>query len=604
MHRPAVAASLDWGCRVLFNTGLFSYNGIPWTALYKSKLEARPIKDSAGRAVVFNEYTLQVSGHVTASPGTTTDLTMTLLRQKLQVPAAALIYSSKGFGALNVNVAGGSWDAAYGPWPELLAWDPVGNDQGALVTWRCKVLVPCEPSNKFLKKGILEWNYEESWDIDDDRYTVRTISGHLVIAATRPFVNSTTPPDRADNYRELLTPAPLVGFRRKEHYKESEDKRRIEFSYTDEELPAPLPPGTTRADVHHRFSWKAQPHGAPPLTGSLSGSLTVPAGQPKSAIWDGLFLILFSKLGLGRPGPTGALVPVAGSVDKAIAQSTYLLRSVEVDDDVFGRGASFRVEYWCVSKANATLSSFLAASQLWQPVGGVTWAKWQASLLGVSGPRGNAGLVGSGDVIVDLCSGGQPVLKAGSPPGKTPYKPPITRSGFKLPKLLLPQFSWLWYELRVRLIEDDRAVRHKPLKTKKPPTPVEPLDGFFQQGKAGNPPLQGIVGQGAAQPAARARGSAGAGVTSSTMDLIQQVGSPSYNLRLEGRAARIGYPIPTPRVKSVGGIPLTQAHQDVQQQQAATVSGLPIYTSTWVIDYILPDDPQGDLPMPVNPAMA
>ena len=77
--------------------------------------------------------------------------------------------------------------------------------------------------------------------------------------------------------------------------------------------------------------------------------------------------------------------------------------------------------------------------------------------------------------------------------------------------------------------------------------------------------------------------------------------APSYIFRLSGSGVRAGYTVPIPRVRTVGGIPVSQAGQDVSQEMLCLVGGVPIYRSTWTIRYILPDDPKGGLPLPETP---
>lgn len=81
------------------NSGTLSYNGRTFVSLYKSKVDVKPVKDSAGRALVAREYTLDVEGYVVASAitmsggnagqlSTTTDLAMSDLRIALEKPGA------------------------------------------------------------------------------------------------------------------------------------------------------------------------------------------------------------------------------------------------------------------------------------------------------------------------------------------------------------------------------------------------------------------------------------------------------------------------------------------------------------------------------------
>lgn len=575
------------------NSGTLSYNGVTWQSMYKCKVDCKPIKDSANRAVIAHEYTLDVEGIIAAAPGQTTDAAMTNFRQALQAPAGTLQLVSKGFGTLQVNMPGGQLrDAAYGPWPEVFSWRPIGNDQAAEISWRCVTQVPCESNPA--AKGILEYCFEESWDVDSDGYTKRSITGHLVIEATRSDVNSRAIPDNADAYREQIVPALLNGFRRTQQYKLSEDKRRLDFTFQDEELAEALPSGLSKAEVRHKVLFRYEQKTVP-MRGTISGTVTCPAGQPKAFLWGKIMLLCSSRA-----------IPGANGLKSTTGQPIrYWVTSFEIDDEMFDRSASFSMTYLIMQ---AFRPDFLKASQLWQQVPGTAWDIWTASMRQAFSARGVAGLAfaNSDDLIVDLC------LRQPPPQTKGLYgTTPSTKVGSDstpFPNYVLdPATSWLAYDLKVRLLEDDRIAVHKPLQQRSPPQPVPPLDGFLGSAETtavGAGPVR-QVGNSAGVAGLASGGSAvgvpGAGVTSSTLDLVQRVSAPNYTFILQGMGVRVGFPVPIPRVLSVGGIAVTQAWQDVSQDVLCMASGVPIYRSTWTSAYVLPASPQGGLPLPETP---
>lgn len=592
------------------NSGTFSYNTVGWTSLYKSKVQLKPVKDSAGRALVAREYTLDVEGAIGAAPGGTTDATLTKMRRLLEQPAGALLYNSKGFGTLNVNVPGGKlWDAAYGPWPEVLAWDPVGNDQGCLVKWRCTTVVPCEESPT--PKGIIEYCWEETWDIDEDGYTTRTISGHLTIEATRASVNSRAIPDNADAYRDKVVPDLPKGFRRvTQSFALSEDKRTLKFNFEDQEIPAPLPEGVTRADIRHRARWQMPSHGAM-MTSSIGGTLALPARTRKSDVWDKIVLIMRSRWPVG-----GRIVPNNSFIFQMMGISsgaiTFMLSEVEIEDELFGRATSFRASCALLGPCS-TPQNLLSANGLWQPIDGTDFVKWSNSIFGKSGsgkayaPRGMAGISfqNGDDAIVDLCGREGPRSISANAPGVTKKLTSRLQANRK-PGTLNPDNSWLRYRLKLRLLENDRIARHKPLQQKSQPKPVDAPLGFITDVPTSpglKPPQPNELGGYITQPGPEETTGMGPGVTSSTPDILQRVSAPTYTLRLEGEAVRLGYRIPTPRLGSVGGVDVTQLDQDVAQEMVSRLGGLPLYGATFRIDYALPKDPKTELPMPTNPAL-
>lgn len=597
------------------NSGTFAYNGVAWTSLYRCKVQCKPVKDSAGRALVAREYLLDVEGRLGATPGSTTDATLTTMRRLLEAPAGALTFSAKGFGTLNVNVAGGQlWDMSYGPWPEVLNWDPVGNDQACLVRWRCVTQVPCEENPS--PTGIIEYCFDMARDVDKDGYTTRTISGHLTIEATRRTPGSRALPDNADAYLDKVIPDCPLGFERTQKTQLSEDKRTIRFTFTDTQIPAPLPPGVTTADVRHKVRWEVSKNGAPPMSSTISGTIVLPVGTPKSQIWDKILMIMRSRWPVG--GSAGN-TPFATNLVGKTTRQTWLLSSIEIDDDVFGRGTSFSASATVLGDA-ATPQSILSSGGLWQAIPGTTFVAMRNSLFAAKGsgkpwaPRGMAGLTfqNSDDAIVDLCGRQDPPILKDKPSYKSLLKG--KRPPSRQPGEVDPDTSWLQYRLEVRQIETDRVVRHKPLGGN-PPRVQEPLTGFVTRTK-GRPALSGFITQtGRPGPVGTTTSGAGggngpesttaqtAGVTSTTPDLVQRVGSPSYRLRLQGSAVRVGYPIPTPRLSSLSGIPVTQIDQDVSQTKIGSIGGQPIYRARWRVDYLVPEQTQAELPLPVNPAV-
>lgn len=616
------------------NTGTLSYNGRAFQSLYKSKVELKPVKDSAGRALVAREYTIDVEAHLTADAITvtggnageassTTDLALSDLRLALEQPGAPLIYTSKGFGNLVVNVKGKPvWDAAYGPWPEVLAWEPVGNDQGCRIRWRCTTLIPCEeyPS----PKGIIEYCWEEEWDIDDDGYTTRTIDGHLTIEATRqggPLVRSI--PDNADVYLDQVVPDLPLGFRRRQNRKLSEDKRSITFHFQDEEMPAPLPPGISNAEVRHRVKWHLPTGDKNMMSASLSGTLTMPAGMPKAAVWDKIMLIVQSRFPLGgRPLPDNPLS--MSIINEAIKKPNaaprnfmYFLSDVELEDDVFGRSVSFSVSARIIGPTMRP-DFLLAASGLWTSIAGTDFVQWKQSMFSQIGagkamaPRGMAGLSfkNQDDAIVDLCAKNQPprVLQGNLPPRGQPTG---RLANAPQGRQIDPRNTWIQYRLRLRLIENDRIARHMPLQQAVKVVPSEPLDDYavstdYPSSPGLVPPQPGELGGYITPPGQSLEQPQGQtpGATGGSPELIQRVSAPRYMIRLEGFAVRLGYPIDTPRLLTVAGIAVTQLRQNVTQEIVGNLGGMPLYAASWIIDYSLPQM-AGDqeLPMPLNPAV-
>lgn len=584
---------------MLLNSGVFSYNGVSFLSLYKSKVEVKPVKDSAGRALVARAYMLDVEGRI-AGVGST-DATLAAMRIALEKPAGALVYTGKGFGPLNVNVPGGVYDAAYGPWPEVLSWEPIGNNQGCLVRWKCMTELPCEENP--VMQGVIEYVWSESWDIDEEGYTTRTIEGHVTIQATRAEVDSRAIPDNADAYRERVVPELPAAFQRTQNYKLSEDKRTLEFHVKDEELPQPLPDGVATASVRHKVTWRRPGKGAPAnASHTISGTLTLPARTPKGYVLEKIMLILRARWG-----------NMAGAIAGQRNGLTYFLDNIELDDEVFGRSTSFSAT---VHVLGAIWPSWLLeTSGLWQALPNTDFLRWKQSIFGASGraqgPRGVAGMAfqNGDDAIVDLCARGGALLRANAGAGG---KSLVGRSS--IPRqlngvALNPANTWLQYRLRLRLLESDRIARHKPLGAAKLETAeaTEDMTAATLSTSANfvPPPASALAANAGTllnNTLAQGIGVLSAGSTGGAAELEQQVSSPSYTLLLEGGAVRIGYPIPMPRLASVNNQKVVQLRQDGAQEQISAVGGVPVYASQWRIWYSLPQAESGEMPMPLNAA--
>lgn len=610
------------------NSGLCSYNGVAFTSMYKSKVEVQPVRDSAGRALVVREYTIEVEGRVAGNP---TDMTLAAMRIALEKPAGALQYTGKGFGPLNVNMPGGVYDAAYGPWPEVLSWTPIGNDQGCVARWKCKTVLPCEERGQ--SSGIIEYCWSEAWDIDEHGATTRSIDGHVTIQATRAAVDARAILDNADAYRELIVPDLPDGFQRTQNFKLSEDKRTLEFQIKDEEMAQPLLPGTTGCEVEHRAKWTVPKAGSTQfLSSTINGSIAVPIRSPRSYAWNKIMLILRSRWPVGSGValfPGGVAGGVGGAIQALAAGSagnaagkpprsgpgaTFLLKELEIGDQVFGNSVRFSASCVIIPLDKRVGPSLLLTSTgLWAPIPGSDFLRWKQSIFGPKGkpysPRGVSGLKfeNSDDAIVDLCANASLGKINSKVPGKSQ-----TLSG-TLPRMangsiILPGCSWLRYRLKLSLSEDDRIIRHKPLATTSTLQAIEALDGFltddYRDSPGLQPPEDNEIG-GAISAAAGPAGyieTMGPGYEGGLSDVFQQVSTPTQTLTLSGDALRLGYPIATPRIVSIGTTAVVQIRQKVSQQQVSEIAGVPIYAASFRVEYAPAAPLPAELPMPVNPA--
>ena len=108
--------------------------------------------------------------------------------------------------------------------------------------------------------------YTIDWDINDGQFTTRIVSGYLEINNTRGQGQAGEVSHNADSLRETLANLhpTLPNFHRSQHYTESVDKKRLNFSIVDRQIESPnaYPKGVTNISGKHRVRWARGKEGA------------------------------------------------------------------------------------------------------------------------------------------------------------------------------------------------------------------------------------------------------------------------------------------------------------------------------------------------------
>lgn len=277
---PLNPVTSDTGDAVLADIGTLSYNGVVFSALYKSVIDGKDTPDAAGRTVRYVDYTLTVDGVVTLSaPQATTDATWETLRLLLSQQAATLTYSGKGFGDVVINPAGGGGvrDVAWGPVPEVLYFQPLGASRSANIRWQVKFRVAenqrsLSPDGGFsLRAGppgnfvgadiapganlpapLVQYNWESSLTYDDEGFASWSIKGTMEMPLTRNSAEDRSVTRTVDDLRSLYLnfAVDLTRFRvARRNFHVSRDKRTCEWELLLEEIPYMGQPwGCTSAD--------------------------------------------------------------------------------------------------------------------------------------------------------------------------------------------------------------------------------------------------------------------------------------------------------------------------------------------------------------------
>jgi hypothetical protein len=246
----------DTGLACLPDVGEVTYNEVTFSVLFHTHFTGEIIPDEAKRTRKVVGWTLYVEGVVTLDlEENTIDPTMDDLRFSLTEQGAALKFTGRGFGTLDLKPPP---DVAWGPIPKLMEFTPYGQGRSAFIRWQVTVM---QPEGPLLKN---QWSYGQtfllqplqfSWDYalryDDEGYSSYRITGILEIPLTRTVPAARAITTTVDDLRQawLDMPVNLEKFRITERsFDVSKDKRTLKWVYACEELPPMgLPLGCTSA---------------------------------------------------------------------------------------------------------------------------------------------------------------------------------------------------------------------------------------------------------------------------------------------------------------------------------------------------------------------
>jgi hypothetical protein len=591
------------------STGTISYNNVAFGSHVRSKITVEPILDDSGRVVKWNRVVITIEGWLS---GDDMDDSFDNIKRRLTRPAQELKFEEKGFGDLHVNGTSRVRDAKWGPIPKMISWTPLGGDRSCLFTWQVETLIPYCEGSLTRYEGLIVINYEINWNIDDEGYTSRTITGHLEIAQTRQR-GSNRVKETADEYRDKIKPALLEGFQRSQDFRLSMNRNRLDFVFVDKQLPMPLPGGATKCEFDHTVSsgitegfyiWRCR----------LSGTITLPPGDPKYDAYELFLFILASRMARAKNPPPRLFnlgkkpgffdfnkldywVYIGKFVVNAqIPNPTVIIDRITIGDQVFGRQSRFDVEWRIMG---VPLALILYSSGLFTPISGTSHALWKKSMADVYDVRGLAGLkhIANQEALIDLC-----VSPTTTPPA--PTTPPtqgfqvhapqaaklVNRKALAENPKADADSSWLRYQNDLRVVEKNRTVIHKKLPNTDPDR-YEQGTGFdpFAPFKQVKDLLNKDVGSTAPAPPGEE-------------DVVQTTGSPRYLIEMRGFAMRVGHSVPVPRLLKIGGKDVKQIDRDVDERKVGGGGSQPVYAARWTILYAVDGKPTTNMPDLVNPA--
>jgi hypothetical protein len=536
---------------ILADAGTVSYNGYQFDGASQVTIRCEPVYDDAQRTVVYHRYRINVKSVVANAAGTGLDLA--LIRALLTKAGQALIVHNKGFYDLYANASspdGYINDVAFGPKPRIVSWTPIGAAYACEVEWECEACIAYCGLPKYYD-GILAFNYDLSYSLDHRGLTVRTIAGYYEIAMTRLLY---AVPNTADAYRSVVSPAIPSRFQRtSQSYKLSLDKRRMDFSIVDTELPSnnPYPNGVVKIDARHRVGWSRRGGQAATLRNTITVDIEMAPDQPMLNAYAAFAEIVKKRI----------------DIAKAAYSNGVIIDELSAEENLFDRTCSFSVGYRILS----SLQQLLADTGLWTPLGLTTWGAWAYSLENITDQRGYANLrhLAANDAIVDPCGSVFTIPWDAAATEKAQEAPK--------PKTLLknetpaPSNSWLDFKSQVYVYRDRAVVRQAILQ------PPETEDSTYDPYDTGGTFYTAAGGGG-------------------QNDIIQRSGQSRYTAILTGRARRAGHKVPRPSLTTIGSATTKERDNHFVQDIDGNWLGVPVYRAEWYIVYDLDKAPDAVLP--------
>lgn len=620
---------------MLPTVGQLVYNGFafgPYTETTSMKVS--PKRDSSGRTVLYNVYRFTFRTFLKNVSNSRNDPLVIAARRALTKSGADFTYTGRGFGDIRVN-QGAVRDVAWGPWPQELAFKPVGADQTCTLEWSLEVAVP-DCADAAYSGRVMEFAYSVTFDRDAAGYSTRSIAGHLTIPQTRIAPGRNDLAESADDYRELVDAPVPVGYRRKwGSFRLDESKTRLDFTFSDEEMHENIPPpGVIEAHARHRLG-STKP-GLLFWTGTLSAEYTLEKKADPAVCLRAFFTLLNARITFlganlkfadqkGDAKPGQSIIPVACDFE---------------EPEIYGpRKVNISLSY----SFGGPLGAALGLAGLWRPVPGSDWGKWSASLEGgFHHVRAGARLTfaAGDDRLVDLCGPAPVALVATTdlPQAQLPYGPnDAQRERQLIGKALFTQMvqtafpppqretSWVSYECEVFVEMESGTIPLRLLPAGPLTETTDLVSGRADfAGPAGNDALSGelateewvgTVTASASDFKATPGTLSGGGVLDAEIApgqnppsaRVQRRTRPLVYVYLRGRAVRAGYEVPVPRLTDIDGQePVPANRLDCGEGYTSSVvfaaGGVPLYKARWNLRYLLPAVPNR-LPVPPNPLL-
>lgn len=497
------------------------------------------IYDDSGRAVIATRYTLSVQTIVYETTEALMAFNMAAFRRILSHPGGRLRLD--GMGSSFGLVA----DLANGPKPQSIALNPLGQ-----LAWECVWTVQftvTECSYYGTAPNGLAWlafNFNTTWQNDFEGLSSRTISGYAQIQQSRNYLSPKTVVRVADEVRDYIQIVCPQGWKRiSNNWSEPDDKSRIYFVVTDEQLKGdPPPPGCTLADGSFDLDFGEM--GFATATASMSMTVKLAPGVPREQAGIYFFTAALSK----QAKMAGSLAESGG----AVIPLRFRISNRKYDE---ARVSSFSMS-WTLTKC---MNEILKAAEIWEPFregqnGEPTnYELWRASMQNLWHNRGTDHTVRSTTndaIVIDLCSGVTEKTISGY------AKPEESESQSQKPQsLTCPDVGedggWLRYDIKIEVLRNDHQTTHR--KAKAYVTAQAEVSANAPTGTLGGPTYE---------------------QSAEDQHVQENHGFPDTFVALRFVGLRYKREIVMPVIRDIGGIPAIQ----VTEQGTASVKAYDIFT--------------------------
>lgn len=550
-----------------------TYNGFSFAGP-KSHITAEVayVYDEAQRTVVADNWKLAVMAWITSdSAGLTDGYPSTFNANGRVIEAHRLLgqsggeltFSGLGIGDITINTDSTNRDLNFGPRPRILRMKPVGAPGVTEIVWECEAMVKRCSSSPVIT-GVLgnakALNFGIDYSVDRRGIMTRNITGYLEIVLNRSVAGSNLLSTTADDYVDQIRPVVPDGFRRDNSVSRlSHDKSRIDFTFTDTEMPSTnaFPPGVSDMQLAHRVATTSVGGaiGQNRTECSLSGRIEVTKTVLMSDAWERVLLLLSERLRHTRNQ----------------AGLTIMVSHVDVTEHVFDRSIDFTVQYWFMPRGMQTL---LADAGMFRQFQGTSFEEWKSRMSdfewrsrGISNLHFKPGE----DTLVDPCNTELPQAinpQVNSFAGESQAK--------SLTNVCPPKDQS--YSDWINVIEtwiDTNLIEHKPMAAPASPSvPAQTNPDSIQSADPTVPPVATPPGE--------------------QKSTFQQSGNATNKLIMSGHGVRIGHKVELPLKAYTmnDGTNLELVKPKIKETVVGMATdGCPIYAAKWRLEYaVKPND--------------